>query len=313
MSGPLELPAASHTLSPPTTDATTASSEQLTTSSLAADQSRFLSTPSPPTCTSSVIDFSTTPLPEYADHFALLISNLLTASECAQLLQLAESTTRPPATWSAAEINIGHGRQMLIREARNCGRIIWDSPAIAQRLMHRIRPHLPPEIVTVQGNARITGNGPVKRRETWRVSRLNERLRFLRYEPGMYFREHCDGCYVTPDGREISWLTVHVYLNGGEGSEDAASSPWPAEGVQVDGEAVRDAATAPDAQKLPLKGGATRFFSPRLSERDKTCFDVNPRMGACLVFQHKGLVHSGEEVEQGVKYTVRSDVMYEKV
>ncbi|ERF69836.1 hypothetical protein EPUS_08037 [Endocarpon pusillum Z07020] len=315
MSGPLELSAASHTLSPPTTDATTPNSEQLTTSSLPADQSRFLSTPSPPTCTSTVIDFSTTPLPEYANHFALLISNLLTASECAQLLQLAESTTRPPATWSAAEINIGYGRQMLMREARNCGRIIWDSHAVAQRLMHRIRPHLPAEIVTVQDNARITGYGPVKRGETWRVSRLNERLRFLRYEPGMYFREHCDGCYVTPDGREISWLTVHVYLNGGEeGSEDAASSPCPAEAVQVDGgEVDRDPATATDAQKLRLKGGATRFFSPRLSARDKTCFDVNPRMGACLVFQHKGLVHSGEEVEQGVKYTVRSDVMYEKV
>ncbi len=227
----------------------------------------LLSTPSPPTCTSTVIDFSTTPLPEYVNHFALLISNLLTASECAQLLHLAESTTSPAATWSPAEINIGHGQQMLIMDRRNCGRIIWDSHAVAQRLMHRILPHLPQEIVTVQDNARITGHGPVKRKETWRVSRLNERLRFLRYEPGMYFREHCDGSYVTPDGREISWLTVHIYLNGGEVSENAAS-PFPAEGEQVDGEAGRETATATatatDAAKLPLKGGATRFFSSRV-------------------------------------------------
>ena len=164
----------------------------------------------------------------------------------------------------------------------------------------------------MKDNVRITGHGPVKRGETWRVSRLNERLRFLRYERGMYFREHCDGCYVTPDGREMSWLTVHVYLNGGE----EAASPFPRKGELANGEKGEHTATATatDPEKLPLKGGATRFFSPSLPARtEDKCFDVDPRIGACLVFQHKGLVHSGEKVEQGVKYTVRTDVMYEKV
>ncbi len=243
---------------------------------------------------------TTTPVPEYDKHFALLITDLLTPLECGQLLQLACASTTPAHTWSRAEVNIGHGEQMLIPDARNCGRIIWDSHPIAQRLLDRIRPHLPAEIVTVRGNARITGHGPVKRGETWRVSRLNERLRFLRYRPGMFFREHCDGSYVTPDGREISWLTVHVYLNGG----------------QVDGEVgdQRDIAMVTDAEEQVLKGGATRFFSPHLPPfTEGRCWDVNPQMGACLVFQHKALIHSGEEVEQGVKYTVRTDFMYEKV
>ena len=54
-----------------------------------------------------------------------------------------------------------------------------------------------------------------------RVSqRLNERLRFLRYRGGEYFRPHTDGCYVTPAGDEIFYLTVHLYLNGnGEQSQ----------------------------------------------------------------------------------------------
>lgn len=53
---------------------------------------------------------------------------------------------------------------------------------------------------------------------------LNERMRFLRYEGGDYFRPHWDGSYVDRngggdgDGRERrSLLTVHLYLNG-EGS-----------------------------------------------------------------------------------------------
>ena len=154
---------------------------------------------------------------------------------------------------------------------------------------------------------------------------MNERLRFLKYTSGMYFKEHCDGCYVTPDGKEISFLTVHVYLNGeGEASgttaarhnmvvkHAGASLPGNDHVINDDKEMGTDTTTSLDNQ--PLKGGATRFFSPSLpSENTDKCLDFMPKEGACLVFQHKGLVHSGEEVERGVKYTVRSDVMYEMI
>lgn len=39
--------------------------------------------------------------------------------------------------------------------------------------------------------------------------------------------------------------------------------------------------------------------------------DVEPRVGRVLVFQQLGLWHSGEVVESGVKFTVRSDILYE--
>lgn len=44
---------------------------------------------------------------------------------------------------------------------------------------------------------------------------LNERLRFLRYDPGERFEPHHDGMYVRPDGIERSYITVQLYLNGG--------------------------------------------------------------------------------------------------
>ena len=202
----------------------------------------------------------------------------------------------------------------MILEARNCGRIIWDSFPIADRLMRRILPHLPEEIITLKNNAGVTGNGPTKRGETWRISRLNERLRFLKYTTGMYFKEHCDGNYATSDGKEVSFLTIHVYLNGKEFTSSPTSTTTTTVASNGDDKntGTRDdattAATAEDDQ--PLRGGATRFSSLHGQGR---YMDILPETGACLVFQHRDLVHSGEEVESGVKYTVRSDVMYEKV
>jgi 2OG-Fe(II) oxygenase superfamily len=251
----------------------------------------FLSGPSPSSCSSERIDFLKTSLPEYSNSFVMMIHDLLTPEECLDLLQIAKSTTN--GHWEQAMINIGGGIQRLATDTRNCGRIILDDFILAKRLQDRIMPHLPSEIVTLKDNRRITGNGPLKRKETWQLKRLNERLRFLKYTSGMYFRPHCDGSYVTPDGQEISFLTIHLYLNG----DASATTPAAASGL------------IETKDDLPLEGGATRFFS----WDDEGYFDVSPKTGACLVFQHRDLIHSGEDVVQGTKYTVRTDVMYGKI
>jgi hypothetical protein len=33
--------------------------------------------------------------------------------------------------------------------------------------------------------------------------------------------------------------------------------------------------------------------------------------GRVLIFQHRRLLHSGDDVKAGIKYTMRSDLMYE--
>lgn len=50
-----------------------------------------------------------------------------------------------------------------------------------------------------------------------------------------------------------------------------------------------------------FEGGHTVFHSPHL--------DVNPEAGSVLVFYHPQL-HEGAVLEQGVKYVLRSDVMF---
>ena len=49
-------------------------------------------------------------------------------------------------------------------------------------------------------------------------------------------------------------------------------------------------------------GGSTRFFNPEP-------ISVQPRTGAALVFQHHQL-HEGAEIADGIKYVLRTDVMY---
>ena len=79
---------------------------------------------------------------------------------------------------------------------------------------------------------------------------------------------------------------MHLYLNDSVVEAGETGQTWP----------------APD-----LVGGATSFFSGDETRK----FDVNPKAGRVLLFQHDGLYHSGDDVVNGTKYTMRTDVMFE--
>ncbi|EGC34307.1 hypothetical protein DICPUDRAFT_153517 [Dictyostelium purpureum] len=104
---------------------------------------------------------------------------------------------------------------------------------------------------------------------------LNERLRFLRYHPGQEFKWHYDGVYAREHGHpkfgERSYITIQLYLNHVE------------------------------------EGGETSFSRDKEDEED--IIQVLPKMGSVLVFEHN-LHHCGSPVTKGVKYCVRTDVMY---
>lgn len=41
-------------------------------------------------------------------------------------------------------------------------------------------------------------------------------------------------------------------------------------------------------------------------------YDVKPKIGRVLLFQHAFLIHSGADVESGTKLTLRTDIMFKK-
>lgn len=110
-----------------------------------------------------------------------------------------------------------------------------------------------------------------------KLSGLNERLRFLRYGVGHKFAPHRDGSFQRRDAEglwtlEESFFTIMIYLSN------------------------------------VSEGGSTRFLSS--VSRDNYS-DVIPRPGSVLIFEHS-LLHQGSEVTKGLKYAIRSDIMYDE-
>lgn len=144
----------------------------------------FLSGPGP-TIEKRDIDFKKTDLPENDGLYATILDNVFTASECDMFVRAAEARTG--GEWEQAMINIGGGKQALFTDARDCGRIIWDDCELVEKMWLRIAKVVP-EIGVLKDQVKVMGWGPVKRKETWHMSRLNERMRFLKYGAGQYFR-----------------------------------------------------------------------------------------------------------------------------
>jgi hypothetical protein len=105
---------------------------------------------------------------------------------------------------------------------------------------------------------------------------------------------HCDGIYETPDGQERSFFTLHLYLND---SAQALGIKEPMFGF-LKGKK--------EGEEEMLRGGATTFHS----RDEKRRIDVDPKIGRVLIFQQRRLYHSGDDVTAGIKYTMRSDLMY---
>ncbi len=182
------------------------------------------------------VDFSSVGLPDLSSRTCLIIDNLFTTGDVARLYQAA--TLSGP--WMQAKVSVDIGVEILNTDYRNSGRIILDDHALAGWLYDKIEPYLGEGVRRVKGaehhkwigssyydkvaNTRNKDDGSeVVVHPVARVTRLNERFRFLRYEPGMYFQAHCDGQYWTPNMRECSYFTLQVYLEGEKG--DGVSLP----------------------------------------------------------------------------------------
>ncbi|KAL2178076.1 uncharacterized protein P884DRAFT_242331 [Thermothelomyces heterothallicus CBS 202.75] len=274
----------------------------------------FLTTAPPDArpATAKRIDFASSPLPEYAGRYAAVLDHVLSPSECAALLALAEASVplssgpgnndaadNDDDPWHPALVNVGGGFEVLQPDYRNGDRIIWDCQEVVDRIWARCLAAaaaaapaggvegdagLLERVAAVEaGEVAIVGHNPRQRDGArWEFSRVNERMRFLRYEKGGFFKPHCDAPFV--DARDPSRtfqtiFTIHLYLNDSDAEVKGAE----------------------------LVGGATTFYSSDGKRR----IDVHPKAGRVLIFQHRRLLHSGDDVLRGTKYTMRTDIMYE--
>ncbi|KAJ8108341.1 hypothetical protein ONZ43_g6454 [Nemania bipapillata] len=256
------------------------------------EPSTKLLNPEGPTATIRPIDFTRSPLADdYSSFFAMTIDNLLTPDECARLQAAAGDNWQTLSKGNAF---------------RECQNILVFSPEWASALYDRIVGHLPEEVKALRKGDRlaeiVVGPSHLKasvgaRKTVWRIKEANDRLSFLRYQPGHHFKPHCDALYARPGKDERSFLTCQIYLNDAPLSADGKSD-----------------------------GGETRFWTSQVGKRQKPpameCepaeekeapfLDIKPKMGRALVFQQRMLWHSGQEVKRGEKFTVRLDLMFER-
>lgn len=150
--------------------------------------------------------------------------------------------------------------------------------------------------LAARNNTRVVIDAPNMAMELWErvrahvdpqhegatIAGLNDRFRVYQYEQGQRFFPHVDVRTVVPRGETRA--SFMIYLND------------------------------------EFEGGSTRFFEvkEKNSRRgegrgrkfdNRVRFAVRPPVGSVVVFDHL-LLHEGAEVTAGLKYAVRSDLIY---
>ena len=184
--------------------------------------------------------------------FAIILDNVFTKEECDNLIKLSEEN---PENYEMAKVSYDD-EQILDTSYRNNKRWLNFDKKLAETFFKKIKSYIPIEF---EGNS---------------VSCLNERLSFLKYSTGEYFRAHEDGYYIRPDNSEMSYITVQIYLNDLK-EED---------------------------------GGATTFIKDTYN-RIYQDYSIIPKVGRVLLFEHD-IEHEGSILKNGLKYCIRTDVMY---
>ena len=169
---------------------------------------------------------------------------------------------------------------------RNMFRVATWGPQVADMVFRRIRGWMHDSIIVEEGTTTVHQDCLGETHGRWEPQRLNPAWRVCKYNAGGHFAPHHDGDHVV-SSREKSLQTCMLYLNGG------------------------------------FKGGGTNFLSPQTAvcqdtqgrmcaPEDSILLRVQPEAGMCIIFHHR-VLHEGSAVLEGVKYMMRTEIMYTNV
>ncbi|MGC3836404.1 2OG-Fe(II) oxygenase [Moritella viscosa] len=203
---------------------------------------------------------------------AFQLLNVFSKEECQRFIQVSESMGYLPDAAVSLPRDVRHNDSLTWVVDEQTDRIIWE----------RIK-HLMSDEQGIFGNKSAVG--------------INARFRFYRYSKGDYFKPHSDGS-------------------------------WPGSRV-INNKLIADAYGDRFSQMTFLilltedfDGGATRFLvnannssQPARRGDQVTEVDIRTPAGSVLCFPH-GMhplhcIHSSEPIYKGVKYIIRTDVLFE--
>lgn len=203
---------------------------------------------------------------------ALQLLNVFSADECQRLIKASETMGYLPDAAVSLPRDVRHNDSLTWVVDKQTDGIIWD----------RIK-HLMADEQGIFDNKAAVG--------------LNARFRFYRYSKGDYFKPHSDGSWpgsrvinnkliADAYGDRFSQMTFLILL-----TED------------FDGGATRFLVNANDSSRPARRGDKV------------TEVDIRTPAGSVLCFPH-GMhplhcIHSSEPIYKGVKYIIRTDVLFE--
>ncbi|OMJ22647.1 hypothetical protein AYI70_g2745 [Smittium culicis] len=241
---------------------------------------------------------------ELAPNQIYTIDNFLTDKQCKDFIKIIET-----------EINRDPEKAQIVPSKkpgyafRNNYRISYNSTGLASELWHQTGLKK-----IVSENIKIVGKDPIG---------LHENIRLYKYSPGQKFGKHYDDHLFNYQGKRTEY-TLLIYLNDLEdyisetGTEEATSYPSnPASNKQekaknkdlIKKNRSKPSASTPVSSKKSGCGGETVFYSSKPFYQ----LSVKPKGGMLLLHKHGAdcLIHEGRKVAQGIKYVLRSDVLYE--
>lgn len=155
----------------------------------------FLRSPPRDPVTITPVPFASSDLPEYDGCYAVTLDNVLSKQECDELIRLAESSVprediqtaeeKEFSPWRPAMVSIGGGLESMAKGYRDSDRIVWDQQDIADRIWARClqAPGLREKTAVVEEEEDREWGIP-----NWEFRRINDRMRFLKYCEGQFFK-----------------------------------------------------------------------------------------------------------------------------
>uniref|UniRef100_A0A7S3W6W1 Fe2OG dioxygenase domain-containing protein n=1 Tax=Strombidinopsis acuminata TaxID=141414 RepID=A0A7S3W6W1_9SPIT len=204
-----------------------------------------------------------------------VIDHLLSPAECGRIVRACTATGF--SFWDP------EGRCDASTYLRTCDTLEFDGEDLCDEIWRRLKPFLPEQSKLNESDERwqhdLNGN--------WESRGLNTHLLVNRYMSGGHFAPHADGSVQLSFDRR-SLYTVLIYLNDCDdgGQTQLIKGEQSASTVEVDSKGV--------------------------AKPETVVYAVKPQTGRCLVYWHQTL-HAGAPVgEKVTKFTMRTDVMYER-
>ena len=138
-----------------------------------------------PDMTISQIDFKDSGDCDLRRPYVRVLDNVVTPQECSTIMKAIDCQSN---IWEKIVGNDNCDGRGFLSDNRRCKRMMWDSPELGSKIWERIAAHVP-ELQRLESWPEVTKPAsPQEQKDIWKMVRVNERVRFMKYCRGDYFK-----------------------------------------------------------------------------------------------------------------------------